>query len=148
MPTFKVKDLMVNIGQACILHTTITGCVANTTQTFCRIGCHSYISVTCAGCSVVISCPYHTCHLPTFIPTPTITPTITPTTPQLPIEQLDIEVLREQLKAQLVALDEQEAAINEELRPKTLEDLVAVETKLNEALADVKVQKNQLQKKK
>ena len=73
------------------------------------------------------------------------TETIIQQTPVL--QQEEIAPLKEQLKAALELVEKQEAAINEQLQPKTLEDVNLLESKLTEALGELRVQKAALERK-
>jgi len=65
-------------------------------------------------------------------------------TPELVPEE--IAPLKEQLKQALELVEQQERAVNEELQPKTLEEVTMLEGKLTEALQHLKAQKVLLQK--
>jgi hypothetical protein len=122
MATFKIKDLMINLGDRVDLQ-----CVLHTTQT-CNPTFH---------CFKPSFCPYATwhCKCPTLLgasyPTPTIVDLTTPVQNVVSTPE-EIQVLREQLKEQLALLDQQEKIINEELRPKTLAEVNLIEEKLKE----------------
>jgi hypothetical protein len=130
MATFKIKDLMINLGDradiGCALQT-IHQCVLHTTQTL----CHSPTWWQCL-------CPTHWGM--TYVTTPTIIDRTTPvqqvSTPE------EIHVLRKQLKEQLALLDQKEKVINEELQPKTLADLNLIEEKLRESLEEIRNMKD------
>ena len=166
MPTFKIKDLMINLPTGTDI------CIAHTTQTFCRIACQSGLSgcflhttQTCGGCSIQFSCFTHSCGFTNcgFVSNTcgfshgcggtincggSIDPTFVNQGGVIPTTHDEINILREQLKQQMVALDEHEKALNEQLQPSTLEEADALEKSLTEALAEVKVQKEKLKKQK
>jgi len=148
MPTFKIKDLMISLEDKkgvnepllcpglslCTFHTCFgascgfvspTICPLHTTATLC-IGCSIHYPTICHyGCSL---------HFPSIHCTPTIncTPTF-----------IDINKLPEtpEFKAYRDQMAELQKSMDEQLKPKTAEDFDQLETKLNDALAELKTQK-------
>jgi hypothetical protein len=145
---FKVKDLMIDVAgvaQANILTISLRCCTLyRTYPCFCTVfrtpinTClinATTIHYTPGGCGVSED------------PTSPIYQTET-IMQQIPgLTQQEITPLKEQLKAALELAEKQEAAINEQLQPKTLEDVNLLEGKLTEALAHIKAQKADLEKK-
>jgi len=175
MPEFKVKDLLIglptDLNKICIANTT-----ACPSPSLVQCPNHTYTTVTCFGCSWItphcgitpVTCGI-TPHCGITLVTCGITPHcgITPVTcghsipcgggsqtpcggSRTPFEQPatleEIAVLKVQLKQELQNLEEQERQVNEQLKPKTLDEATLIETKLNEALAEIKAIKDQLKK--
>jgi hypothetical protein len=174
MKTFKIKDLVVSVGDnldphnlcagntlACPAHTGIAcpahtgiGCVAHTGcfghTPFCvGFTCHG-ISFNCHGCTFVVSiCPVHsinpctggtiiTCGGTIVTCGGTIVATGGIHTKQF--EHLNVDEI-ESLKGELTNLQNEMAT---RMQPQSKEDLDTLETKLNEALAEIKVQKGKI----
>ena len=143
--TFKVKDLLIDVSSAakaaCPSHTLVA----------CHYHCTYIISVCQFGCSIQSPsiCTYNS--LPTTVVTcpgslVTDTTYIFQTIPQL--EGPQIANLKDQLKQALELAERQEAAQASAQKLQTVADAELLEGKLNEALADVRAQKAELQKKK
>lgn len=59
----------------------------------------------------------------------------------------DLAALKEQLKQQIAAIEKQQAAEEENLRPQTVEDVDMLTAKLNEALEELKARRTELARK-
>ena len=141
MALFKVKDLMIDVTsvqqQAICAHFTPICTALCSLQISCHFQCSFQITChffqTCHfGCTVIHS-PI-TCVTGTIGPTPGCTPTFI---------QPDPAALKEQLKAQLAAV---EAAENQ-LQPQTVADVDMLQQKLAEAMDALKARRVELQKK-
>lgn len=159
---FKVKDLMIDVAGAtaakpafpCVTGT-IRCCVLTCTHLPTPCLCtHLHTPCFCTHIlSQCLPCTHHghswiACEVGTAPCGVSFEPT-TPIIERTPVlVQEEISPLKEQLKAALELVERQEAAINEELRPKTLEEVANLETKLTEALEQIKAQKAELSKKK
>ena len=194
MPMFKVKDLMINVGdtpQALCLHTTVCGicsvggsicqCSVAVTKVCqdCTIAisqlcanCSIYISKVCQTCSVLVSqvCRQETitncydcsfavseiCQNQSVCPGGSIVCPGGSGDPWTPVEQLSpiVDTLNHEglaaLKAQLKVIndkvDAQQAILDKQFAPQTLEDANLLEEKLNAALTEVRAMKGQFKK--
>ncbi len=159
---FKVNDLMIDVTSAkatgaqalCIQGTQLCHFQCTIAVTICQFQCSHVVSICYLGCSHLptichFGCTfyqpsYYTCQFgPTYF-----TPTC-PGTPVIDPQQIgDPAVLKERLQASLEALEQQQKAAEEALKPQTLADVEMLETKLTEALTTLRAQKAELHKKK
>jgi hypothetical protein len=134
MSTFKIKDLMINLGATETdlkdLNPTFQLAPIVTEIFRCR--------------PTFFTCPVLTCHHPTYVPI-TLTRTIYQQT--LMETPQDIATLRAQLKQQLALLDQQEKEQEAQLKPQTLEEAEQLEHKMKEALVEVQKIKESFKKK-
>jgi hypothetical protein len=158
---FKVKNLMVDVPSATTAAANLKATLTVQTVTihptatiFCHIGCTQPTFITCHfACSFISPCTFHTLVTCQFhsLPTTTITHTtcgfsVEPTTIIGQVPQ-STPVVKEQLQQALAAVEAQQAAAEESLKPQSLEDVEMLEKHLTEALAELKTQKADLQKK-
>lgn len=170
MPTFKIKDLMINLASGgaelrCVANTTrcprlsdLTGCGICSLLVSCRApslcqDCSALVS--CPVCSAIVSCqrcsivsPVVDCLTGSRVGCADTKICFGSETPLVAETPEEIEVLRGQLKEQLELLDQREKLLNDQLLPQTLEDAELVEKKLTESLAEIKKIKEGLKKKK
>lgn len=154
---FRVKDILIDVVQPapCPQHTLVF-CHLFCTRipSLCHIGCtvitcHWHHSIIPCGiqCSFQWSgCGFHTLQCPggtlpcgggtIACPGSVVDPGV-----------LDPGVIRERMKAELAAAQAQEEAMAEAMRPQTIEQVELLETKLNEALAELKRRRDELKKK-
>ena len=121
MPRFKYKDLLVDLfpqGQG-----------------------------TCGGCTLNITapqpCPFHCTEIPSgaCFPCTNITNVRAPSAgPE------ELAVLKQRLQDALVEIEVQERTLEERMRPRSVAEAEALERSLNEALDELRVQKDQLQR--
>ncbi|MFY9822434.1 MAG: hypothetical protein WAM82_13705 [Thermoanaerobaculia bacterium] len=140
---FKIKDLMIDV--------TTASAAANLTLTLCRYPtyyCHYpslqpcfthtiCANLTCHGVSYV-TCPFGS--LPTTLTLTGCGGTELPTGPG----PIDLGSLKEQLRAQLAAVEEHERAAEAASRPQTREQAAELEEKLKAALNEVQSLKKTL----
>jgi len=153
---FKVKDLMIDVAGIerpdilCALGTLKTCALMCTNIVPSRCFCSYWRTpvptcvynatthyAVCDGGSVACDGSWDTTVIQTTIiinQTPVLTP-------------VEIAPLKEQLKAALELVEKQEKAVNEQLQPKTLQEVNLLERKLTEALHEIKAQKAELEKK-
>ncbi len=93
----------------------------------------------CRGCSLVHcslpSCGHHSC-------------VVTPITGRLNevLEPEDLEILKEQLTEALQEVELRQEVVKQQLQPQTIEDVDALETRLNEALAELRTVRERLER--
>ncbi len=159
---FKVNDLMIDVTSAkaagaqpqCYNRTIICHLQCTIVGTVCALQCSHIPSICYLACSHLptVICHYGCTYLPSIHPCYVGPTVITPTCPGTPIvdpQQFeDPAVLKERLQASLDALEQQQKAADEALKPQTVADVEMLETKLTEALATLRTQKAELQKKK
>ena len=140
MALFKVKDLMIDVtsvqqAQICVNFTRI--CYFQCTF---QITCNFFHSQICRFGCTVFNTP-----IPCVAGT---TITFTPTCPGSvdPPFQVDPATLKEQLQAQLAAVEAAEKAVNDQLQPQTVADVDMLTQKLTEAMEALKARKAELQK--
>ena len=153
---FKIKDLMIDVtsipkpclgGTLCAQpsicgscsHFVTGGCCGGSLAlSVCGFQC-SHLHSICQGCSIALTnCTPHCTNVGSVCgfasnPCPGSIHTTTPYQ-----VEVDPAILKEQLKAALVAVEEREKQINESLAVKTLADAELLEGKLSEALEEVK----------
>ena len=141
---------------------TATGCFCLTHN---AVSCHPYpsnvcicshvVSCTactanpsCAGCSVVISCVHACSQIASICAGGTRQPfTITgPTDPGPEQTATTLAELKDQLKQQLAAIEEQEKAVAESLKPQTVVEADDLKQKLEQALEELATRRTELSK--
>jgi hypothetical protein len=146
---FKIKDLMINImpeagpGQGdCFC--TIGPCSDAGCTGPCSVGCTPAASLTqqtCQGCIPFLGTPIF--ETP-FLGTPVFA---TPATFGIAGQLQELTLLKAQLKRALQQIDAQERSAQAQMEPKSLEEVEILETKLSEALDEVRARKAELEKK-
>ncbi len=142
---FKVKDLLIDVSATQALTPTIQ---CHPTLIACHYGCTYFISCHYACSQVASYCQYGS------VPTTIVTcpgSLVTDTTPIIQatptLEGPQVATLKQQLKQALEVAERQEAAIDQSMQPQSVADVEMLEGKLNDALAELKARKAQLQKK-
>lgn len=162
MPKFNLKDLMVSLevqketaaGQLCYhsgcyhLSPVCYNWTCNGITVFCHFGCSVHPTIcpagSCPGGSICVTRSIVTCFAGSRIPNCGISETSpwVESIAQEVIPTLDVKELGE-LKVALQGLVER---IDKEFKPQKLEQLDTLESKLNEAMEDVKEQKKKFSK--
>ena len=142
---FKIKDLMIKVipsdGDPAV-RTCNDGCTHYTNCGECTMdtnwGCDMGTVCACSNCSMCTGgCSYYpSCAGCTKVQT-------IKTTSKGGFSG-NLSDLKEALKQQLAAVEEQEKRVAEQMTPQTLEDAEALEGKLTEALEEVRLLKEQL----
>jgi len=155
---FRVKDLMIDVAGVaqpqyfCNLGTTQGICTLYRTPCWCSLIYTWCRYFTCPHGSIYTPQAQAECQPSTVgcgVSGDPITPvaiTIVERTPQVTPEE--VAPLKEQLRAALELVEKREAAISEQLEPKTIEDVTLLEGKLTAALEEIKAKKAELLKKK
>ncbi len=154
---FKLKDLMIDVlpagrpqfGTACATHT-IAPCINNShlcvNPSFCAypsaVQCTLHSLTVCPNLSGIY-CPYGSIVVTTTILTTGCGGSIDPTY-VLGGQQVDLATLKEQLRAALTQVEEQERAAEAAARPQTQEQAADLEAKLEGALEEVRSMKKTL----
>jgi hypothetical protein len=152
--SFKIKDLMISVlpaaGQDCGLVTVCTFpsvdvCTGTDTRPHPpRHGCTGFTYF--AGCGATdITVTLRTCFY-TFCAATLCAATDT-NFDSPPTSLAALAALKEQLKQQLAAVEKQQAAVEESLRPSTIEEVDLLTKKLNEALVELKKRRAELSRK-
>ena len=146
---FKVKDLMIDLSAQKAPQLPL-----------CRIGCTrviSYCLFTCSGdptvntCryfeSTIVTCRYGITNITCIGGSCGFSEDTIDTIDTIYEDPTQVSALKEKLKSALEKVEAHEKTVAENLKPQTVADVEMLETKLNEALAELKSRKTELQKK-
>jgi hypothetical protein len=136
---FKIKDLMINILSS---EPNVRGGVP-----FCTPVSEETAVLRCNNLTFPWACGPHTYGCTFF--TLHCTPASDPTFPfgGSPLSVAALATLKEQLKRQLAEIEKQQAAAEENLLPKTVEEVDMLTKKLNDALDELKGRRAELSRK-
>jgi hydroxylamine reductase (hybrid-cluster protein) len=174
MPRFRVRDLMINVGEGsggiCEIITNCGGvtelCVENTQGCAFTVDCNCTIQ-TCGANSCGVCTPFATvgcgCSYCSYCTACSLGVTVqcrvhsicgrtvvcTPTFDTLTVQGMQVEhltALKEELRKTLERMEAQEKSIKERQMPQTIEQVDQAEKKLNEGLEALKHRRSELQK--
>src|SRR4051812_25305971 len=121
MPTFKVKDLMINLGAV---------------DEVAHLRCFTNTIGLCQPCTIVhaatLVCPPHTCPGGSIV-CPAVTIPFQSIACGIDFSPEDIGILRQHLEKQIALLDQHEKVQAEQLKPQTLAEVEMLENKLSES---------------